>query len=129
MVALMATLAVVALVLQTAPVAAQSMCMGPGFYHLSCYKATVTPAQAEAAKKQCLAAVSPPECAATIKKSGAGMVDCDTYIVYSFATQACRDAYQSAEKTNPACTLYASSGLGKPENRDTPNSAADFACT
>ncbi|GFH26729.1 hypothetical protein HaLaN_24925, partial [Haematococcus lacustris] len=84
---LLATLVLAMLALQSSPVAAQNMCAGPGHYHLSCYQATVTPAQADAAKKECLAVASKPECAGTVKTSGSGMAGCPTYITYSFANK------------------------------------------
>ncbi|GFH26090.1 uncharacterized protein HaLaN_24177, partial [Haematococcus lacustris] len=115
MVALLATLALVSLALQPTPVAAQDLCMGPGHYHLGCYKAIVTPARAEAAVKQCLAVVSKPECAAKVRKSGSRMYGCATYITYSFLNEACEEAYESGEETNPGCAMRAAYGLGKPE--------------
>ncbi|GFH24500.1 uncharacterized protein HaLaN_22308 [Haematococcus lacustris] len=104
------------------------MCAGPGHYHLSCYQATVTPAQADAAKKECLAVASKPECAGTVKTSGSGMAGCPTYITYSFANKACHDAYQAAEKATPGCAMYTAYGLGKPENRATTTSKSDYPC-
>ncbi|GFH16256.1 uncharacterized protein HaLaN_12641 [Haematococcus lacustris] len=128
MVALLATLALVSLALQPTPVAAQDLCKGPGYYHLGCYKTTVTPTQAEAAVKQCLAAVSKPECAAKFKKSGLYMYGCATYITYSFRDEACEEAYDKGEETNPGCFLRAAYGLGKAENQAKPNREEHFTC-
>ncbi|KAL6754819.1 hypothetical protein V8C86DRAFT_3162784 [Haematococcus lacustris] len=121
MFALLATLVLAMLALQSSPVAAQNMCAGPGHYHLcecsseiSPCQATVTPAQADAAKKECLAVASKPEC--------------PTYITYSFANKACHDAYQAAEKATPGCAMYTAYGLGKPENRATTTSKSDYPC-
>ncbi|KAL6749677.1 hypothetical protein V8C86DRAFT_2441804 [Haematococcus lacustris] len=128
MVALLVVLPLVTLALQPAVGTAQEMCMGPGHYHVDCLKATVTPAQAEAAIKQCIGVVSKPECAGAIKKSGSNMYGCATYIIRSFATEACDEVYDSGEETNPGCALRANFGLGKPENRATLNRPEHFTC-
>lgn len=107
---------------------AQDYCASAGAYHLSCYAASVTSDDAQAAKAQCFSEWANPKCNSVIVPAPANLGGCGTPVLYKFATEECREAYQAQEKTNAACTSYATAGLGDAANRMAATGATDYVC-
>eukprot|EP00884_Botryococcus_braunii_P016122 jgi/Botrbrau1/3193/Bobra.37_2s0023.1 len=113
------------------PAAPAGFCGPFGYYHLSCYTANIASASAAAAKTQCIAAwAKPAGCKGAVFTHGRNIGNCPTAVIYYFQPTAdCRASYQGQEKTNAACLLYNSLGLGNSTNRVTFNGSSDFTCS